>query len=136
MKQLSTYIQERLIINKDFNKRNITEVPKDYDELKKIIKDIHDKLGCGTKNNPIDFNGIDTSNITTFNRLFTRSKFEYIDISSWNTSKVDSMIFMFYSCEKLVSIGDIGEWDVSNVKTFRGMFFNCNVLKNIGDLSE
>ena len=136
MKQLNQYIKERLIINKDFNKRNITEVPKDYDELKSIIKDRYDKLGCGTKNNPIDFNDIDTSNITTFNRLFTRSKFEYIDISSWNTSKVNSMMFMFYSCKKLVSIGDISEWNVRNVITFRGMFFNCNVLKNIGDLSE
>ena len=88
------------------------------------------------KNNPIDFNDIDTSNITSFDSLFNHLNFEYIDISLWDTSKVDSMIFMFYSCEKLVSIGDIGEWDVSNVKTFRGMFFNCNVLKNIGDLSE
>lgn len=46
------------------------------------------------------------------------------------------MMFMFYSCKKLVSIGDISEWNVRNVITFRGMFFNCNVLKNIGDLSQ
>ena len=149
MKQLSTYIKEHLIINqrfdepliinKDFNKKNrnnITEVPNDIDELRKIIEDRYDKLGPGTKQNPIDFNDIDTSNITSFDSLFNHLNFEYIDISLWDTSKVDSMIFMFYSCEKLVSIGDIGEWDVSNVKTFRGMFFNCNVLKNIGDLSE
>ena len=139
MKRLTTYIQEKLLINKDFNKKNrinITEVPKDSDELKKIIKDRYDKLGPGTKQKPIDFNDIDTSNITAFADLFNRLEFEYIDISSWDASRVYSMMNMFYSCEELVSIGDIGEWDVSNVETFRGMFFDCRSLENIGDLTE
>ena len=134
MKQLSTYIQEKLIINKDY--RDNTIVVKSFDELRKIIEDRYDKLGPGTKKKPIDFNDIDTSNITTFNGLFSRLEFEYIDISLWDTSQVDSMKNMFYSCEKLVSIGDIGEWDVSNVKTFRGMFFDCVILKSIGDLTD
>ena len=50
MKQLNQYIKERLIINKDFNKRNITEVPKDYDELKSIIKERYDKIEFGVLN--------------------------------------------------------------------------------------
>ena len=134
MKQLSTYIKEKLIINKDY--RDNTIVVKSFDELRKIIEDRYDKLGPGTKENPIDFNDIDTSNITTFNGLFSRLEFGYIDISSWNTSKVNSMMYMFYDCDELVSIGDIGEWDVSNVKTFRGMFFDCVILKSIGDLTD
>ena len=94
MKHLSTYIKERLIINqrfderliinKDFNKKNrnnITEVPNDIDELRNIIEDRYKKLGPGTKENPIDFNDIDTSKITSFEKLFNRSNFEYIDIS-------------------------------------------------------
>ena len=47
MKQLSTYIKERLIINKDFNKKNrnnITEVPKNSVELHNIIEDRYDKF--------------------------------------------------------------------------------------------
>lgn len=149
MKRLTQYIKsdkssfislsEKLLINKDFNKKNgikITEFPKNSDELKKIIKDRYDKLGPGTKQKPIDFNDIDTSSITDFVNVFNRSKFEYIDISGWDASRVDSMMNMFYSCEKLVFIGDIGEWDVSNVETFRGMFFNCRSLESIGDLSE
>lgn len=149
MKRLTTYVQEKLIINqrfdekliinKNFNKRNginITEFPKDSDELKEIIEDRYNKLGPGTEDKPIDFNDIDTSNITKFGNLFNRLKFEYIDISSWNTSRVVSMENMFYSCENLVSIGDIGEWDVRDVVSFRGMFFNCGSLENIGDLSD
>ena len=134
MKSLNQYIQEKLIINKDY--RDNTIVVKSFDELRKIIEDRYDKLGPGTKQNPIDFNDIDTSNITSFDSLFNHLNFEYIDISLWDTSQVDSMKNMFYSCEKLVSIGDIGEWDVSNVKTFRGMFFDCVILKSIGDLTD
>lgn len=139
MKRLITYVQEKLLINKDFNKKkgiNITYFPKDSDELKNIIIDRLYNIGPGTKQKPVDFNDIDTSNITSFDKLFNRLKFEYIDISSWDTYQVDSMENMFYSCEKLVSIGDIGDWDVSNVGTFRGMFFDCESLENIGDLSD
>ena len=107
MKQLSTYIKEKLIINKNYIEPKI--VVKSFYELRKIIEDRYDKLGPGTKQNPIDFNDIDTSKITSFKELFNRSNFEYIDISLWDTSQVDSMENMFYSCEKLVSIGDIGE---------------------------
>ena len=134
MKTLNQYIKEKLIINKNYRDNKI--VVKSFDELRKIIEDKYDKLGPGTKQNPIDFNDIDTSNITSFDRLFNHLNFEYIDISLWDTSQVDSMKNMFYSCEKLVSIGDISEWDVSNVKTFRGMFFDCVILKSIGDLTD
>ena len=135
MKTLNQYIQEKLIINKDYRDTKIAE-PKSFDELRQIIEDRYDKLGPGTKQKPIDFNDIDTSNITSFDSLFNHLNFEYVDISLWDTSQVDSMKNMFYSCEKLVSIGDIGEWDVSNVKTFRGMFFDCVILKSIGDLTD
>ena len=134
MKTLNQYIKEKLIINKDYHDGKI--VVKSFDELRKIIEDRYDKLGHGTKQNPIDFNDIDTSNITSFDSLFNHLNFEYVDVSLWDTSQVDSMKNMFYSCEKLVSIGDIGEWNVSNVKTFRGMFFDCVILKSIGDLTD
>ena len=79
MKQLNQYIKERLIINKDY--RDVNIVVKSFDELRKIIEDRYKKLGSGTKQNPIDFNDIDTSNIDSFEELFNRSNFEYIDIS-------------------------------------------------------
>ena len=139
MKPLNQYIQEKLIINKDFNKKkqiNITATPKDHYELKEIIEDRYKKLGPGTKQKPIDFNDIDTSNITSFDKLFSGMYFKYIDVSLWNTSRVDSVYNMFYDCDELVSTGDISEWNVSNVKTFRGMFFHCVILESIGDLSQ
>ena len=64
MKTLNQYIKEKLIINKDYNQ--YTYAPKSFDELRNIIIDRYDKLGPGTKQNPIDFNDIDVSNLNSF----------------------------------------------------------------------
>ena len=67
MKTLNQYLQEKLIINKDYKDyRNNMIVVKSFDELRKIIEDRYDKLGPGTKLNPIDFNDIDVSNLYSF----------------------------------------------------------------------
>ena len=132
MKTLNQYIQEKLIINKDYRDTKIAE-PKSFDELRKIIEDRYDKLGPGTEQNPIDFNDIDVSNLDSFynrNRdigIFERTQFKYIDISDWDVSNVKSMRHMFYECDKLESIGDISKWDVSNVTDMDHMFYNCSI---------
>ena len=118
MKSLNKYIQEKLIINKDYSDASIS--PKSFNELRKIIKDRYDKFGPGTKQDPIDFNDIDVSNIDSFCKkykytnigIFEGTKFKYIDISSWDVSNVKSMNSMFFYCEELKSVGDISEWDV------------------------
>ena len=131
MKPLNQYIKEKLIINKDYIDNTI--VVKSFDELRKIIEDRYDKLGPGTKQNPIDFNDIDVSNLNSFsdnddNGLFEKTKFKYIDISSWDTSSVTNMLSMFYKCNELKSVGDISYWDVSNVTNMAYMFTGCSNL--------
>ena len=64
MKSLNQYIKEKLIINKDYNDYTISQ--KSFVELRKIIKDRYDKLGPGTKQDPIDFNDIDVTNLNIF----------------------------------------------------------------------
>ena len=139
MKSLNQYIQERLIINKNYNDSSIS--PKSFDELRKIIEDRYDKLGPGTKQNPIDFNDIDVSNLDSFcnNRnkgIFQNTKFKHIDISNWDVSNIKSMRYMFYACKELKSVGDISYWDVSNVTDMRSMFFKCEELESVGDISK
>ena len=136
MKQLSTYIKEKLIINKDY--REVKIVVKSFDELRKIIIDRYDKLGAGTKRNPIDFNDIDVSNIDSFcnskgKGLFEYTYFNYIDISDWDVSNVESMRHMFYWCIELRSIGDISSWNVSKVTNMGSMFNHCEYFNQ--DLS-
>ena len=128
MKNLNQYIQEKLIINKDYRDAKI--VVKSFDELRKIIEDRYDEFGAGTKQDPIDFNDIDVSNLNSFcndndNGLFEKTKFKYIDISDWNVSSVTNMTRMFCWCKELESIGDISKWDVSKVNSMIHMFFNC-----------
>lgn len=46
MKSLTNYINEKLIINKDYIEFKIT--PKSFDKLRNIIVDRYKKLGPGT----------------------------------------------------------------------------------------
>ena len=128
MKSSNKHMLETLIINKDYIDAKI--VVKTFDELRKIIEDRYDKLGPGTKDNPIDFNDIDVSNIYSFNDrykggIFEETKFKYIDISDWDVSNATNMPFMFYACDELKSVGDISGWDVSKVINMSYMFAFC-----------
>ena len=137
MKSLNQYIQEKLIINKNY--RDNTIVVKTFDELRKIIEDRYDKLGPGTEQIPIDFNDIDVSNLQYFYNnedkgIFEYTKFKYIDISEWDVSNIKSMRGMFFMCKELKSVGDISEWDVSNVTDMQYMF--CNAVNFNQDISS
>ena len=139
MKTLNQYIQEKLIINKDYHDSNI--VVKSVDELQKIIEDRYDKLGPGpNKKSPIDFNDIDVSNLDSFcsnnTGIFEETKFKYIDISDWDVSNVTDMRYMFYGCDELKSVRDISGWDVSKVTDMMHMFDGCEELESIGDISK
>ena len=128
MKTLNQYIKEKLIINKDYRDNKI--VVKSFDELRKIIVDRYYKLGPGTKQNPIDFNDIDVSNLDSFcNKynigIFEYTRFKYIDISYWNVSNVKSMQYMFAYCETLESVGNLLKWNVSKVTNMNSMFYGC-----------
>ena len=137
MKTLNQYIQEKLIINKDYSDGKMYH-PKSFDELRKIIEDRYKKLGPGTKQNPIDFNDIDVSNIDSFCAenvgIFEYTKFKYIDISYWDVLNVYSMRHMFYGCKKLESVGDISKWNVSSVTDMAFMFYECKSFNQ--DLSD
>ena len=139
MKSLNQYIQEKLIINKDYKDYSDTRiVVKTVNELRKIIEDRYKKLGPGTKRNPIDFNDVDVSNINSFCErnigIFEKTKFKYIDITYWDVSNVYSTRHMFYGCKKLESVGDISKWDVSNVRFMPFMFSECKKINQ--DLSS
>ena len=138
MKTLNQYIQEKLIINKDYRDAKIA-APKTFDELRKIIEDRYEKLGHGTKQKPIDFNDIDVSNLDSFcnnkgKGIFQDTKFKYIDISDWDVSNVKSMSQMFYNCKELKSVGDISGWNVSKVEKMYCMFTNCKSFNQ--DISD
>ena len=142
MKSLTKYLNEKLIINKDYNDP-YTCAPTSCGELRKIIEDRYNSLGPGTKDKPIDFNDVDVRDIDSFYKkiimnlgIFDSTKFEYIDISDWDVSNVECMNYMFYKCKQLKSVGDLSKWNVSKVKDMSYMFCGCNNLISVGDLSN
>ena len=132
MKALTTYINEKLILNKDMFKEHY--FPKTKKELQDILKQLLEER---KDDDVIDLNDIDTFNITDMSELFFQNKnIKKIDISDWDVSKVHNMSNMFCFCTELESIGDISRWNVSNVKNMRYMFYTCYELKSVGDISS
>lgn len=78
---------------------------------------------------------MDTSSVTNMKEMFSKSsvsKTADIDISDWDTSKVENMYDMFWLAKKFN--GDISDWNTSNVLTMQYMFhdatsFNADVSR-------
>ncbi len=137
MKNLQQYIEEKLIVNKDYNIHKYH--PTTWDELRQIIKERYKKQGSGTEQDPVDLNDIDVSKMTefgmksrngTYHGIFENTRFEYIDVSDWNVSNVTDMSAMFADCVNLQEL-DLSNWDMSNVTNFVYMFSTCKSLKTL-----
>ena len=82
---------------------------------------------------------LDTSNVISMKSMFYNcSLLTSLDVSSFDTSKVTDMSYMFGGSEnivnKLASI-DVSGFDTSKVTNMSGMFYNCSALKSL-DLSS
>ena len=88
-------------------------VPKDVDELRKIIEIYSEKYSKDS------LNWLVVSGITDMSNLFEKTIYNG-DISKWDTSNVTDMSYMFYHAENFNQ--PIGDWDVSNVTDMSHMF--------------
>ena len=142
MRHFSTFLIERLKINKDIKIQEYKYFPKDFNELFSIICNKVEEI---KKNNGsiLNLNDIDTSKIEIFINLFTKLNFRYdmdsfieeIKLDRWDVSNALSFHAMFNGCEGLKRI-DISNWNVSNVNNMTAMFNNCFSLESIGNLSN
>lgn len=139
MKTLNNYINEWKANNdsvQSVNKYKIAFYPKDFFDLKQIVKD---KM----KSNPtyLNMTDVDVSKITIFyNNFGGRSIFdsldcEIIDVSGWNMSNATDISFLFYHCTELKKIIGLSDWDVSKVACMKGMFRWCQRLQTV-DVSK
>ena len=101
-------------------------VPKNKDELKKIIEFYSLKY-------PKDsLNWLDVSRITDMSNLFEETKYNG-NISKWDVSHVTDMSYMFLGLyyDLTPFNKDISKWDVSSVTNMQGMFMNSSFNKDI-----
>ena len=66
--------------------------------------------------------------------FFNCSSLTSLDLSNFNTEKVEVMHGMFEGCSSLSSL-DLSGFNTANVYDMRGMFYNCNSLSSL-DLSS
>jgi len=74
-----------------------------------------------------------SSNITSFDSLFSNKNNFNEDLSAWDVSNIESMRSMFSSANSFDGRG-LSKWDVSNVATMRSMFVRSSSFQE--DLSE
>ena len=127
MKSLNKYIEEKLIVNKNYDPYRYH--PKTGDELKEIVEQ---QL---ISSEETDLNCIDTSNIDDFSEIFWNNDIiTNIDVSEWDVSKGKHFDRLFCNCCNLEKIIGIENWDVRNAVDFNNMFYNCKKFNQ--DLSQ
>lgn len=120
MRNISEYINEKLVLNKN-SKRKVEPkyFPKTREELKELLPKLLEERGPNA-----DLNDVDVSEITDMRHMFSfNHTIKNIDISQWNVSKVTTMDCMFYDCKYFNC--DLSSWDVSNVRRMVRMFKDC-----------
>ena len=75
------------------------------------------------------------NNITNLNCFFSCTEYLSIDLSNFDTTKVNDMGWMFNECKKLKEIKGINKFNTSNVTIMNAMFQLCNELEYL-DLSN
>ena len=121
MKSLNQYIIEKILINKSSKLNKIKVESKD--QLQTIIQERY-------YNNKsfIDLTDLDISKFNDLSYIFYALNMEVVDISSWNTSNVTTMAYMFCHCTKLKKIIGIENLDVSKLEDATSMFSHCEKL--------
>ena len=126
MKNLRSYLTERLLINKNFKDNRITVTS--LKELKNIIKERSVDPNTKKPNHHIDLSDIDVSELNDLSTAFLWYRFKTIDISGWDTSNVKDMTMMFYGCFDLTDIIGIENMNIDNVECMDYMFSDCRKL--------
>lgn len=128
MKQISSYINEKLIINKDTS-CNL----KTIDSFKDLYTLIH-KTAKESQGGTLSLPFMDVSNLKDISYLCpTANLFEFnikkIDFSNWNVNGVKNMekVFLNLDVEEI----DVTGWDVKTVENTQAMFWGCKKLKSI-----
>ena len=75
----------------------------------------------------LNLSNFDTSNLIDCNHMFNDIQFKYLDLSSFNTSKVKNAEAMFLNCQQLISL-DLSNFDTSQITNFKEFLKECRAM--------
>ena len=79
----------------------------------------------------LDISNFDTTKVNTMRMMFCGcSSLISLDLSHFITSNVEEMEYMFEDCSSLISL-DLSNFNVSSVTTMKQMFYNCSKLESL-----
>lgn len=88
--------------------------------------------GCAKLSEIKGLNHFNTGKVTDMNQLFYGdSALTSVDLSGWDTSKVQDTAFMFLSDPLLKEIKGVESLNTSSLTNMRAMFFGCSSLTNL-----
>ena len=126
--KLNENIKKEYIEAKNLNKKLFEENIDIYINDKKINFDFKYKIKDSKEiRAKFKFKKILTNTSYMFSKC---SSLKSIDLSLFNTNKVNKMIDMFSKCSSLESI-DLSSFNTNNVINMKSMFFNCSSLESI-----
>lgn len=128
MKQLNSYITEKLKINKESGAHHYNYCPDSYSELRTLVRQLIRDRG-----EDADLNDIDISKVDNISNLFAYLEgvvVGKIKIDKWDVSHVIEMRSVFEDCDFFDA--DLSSWDVSNVEDMQEMFLGCTSFKGKG----
>ena len=126
---------------KDFNNNNELEL-----KLKVInsLIDISYMFHSDANESPIYLSKItsisswDTSKVINMSYLFSNCKLltNIPDISKWDMSNVVNISNLFYNCVNIISLPNISKWKTDNINNMSYLFYNCKNLSSLPDISK
>ena len=81
----------------------------------------------------LNVSSFDTSKVTDMSNMFCCPSITELDVSNFVTSQVTDMSFMFFGCESLTNL-DLSSFDTSKVTNMGSMFYKCPAVKSLDDI--
>ncbi|MGM9726338.1 MAG: BspA family leucine-rich repeat surface protein [Prevotella sp.] len=117
---------------KCYNLTTITDIQ--YLNTSEVTSMVYMFLGC-TELTSLDLSSFNTQKVNNMNRMFRYCKFTTLDLSSFNTGSVNNMSGMFQECSNLTTLTLPSNFDTSEVTDMSSMFYGCSGLTSL-DLSS
>ena len=102
----------------------------DFSEFNNKINDMTNMFKDCNLLEYVNFGNIDTSKVTSMEKMFYNTNLKFLDLSKFSTISVTNMNSMFEKSKNLLYL-NLDSFETSQVTTMKNMFSNCDSLQFI-----